>query len=378
MPPSCQPFAGTVFSTLAGAVACSDPDSGDAIARYAVATGPSHGTVQLDGASGSFVYTPDPGYAGDDTFTFVADDTHGATSAPATASLVVANTPTGANVTVHLVDPALGTIDVTFDTVTAPGVTTLSSSATAPSLPSGFALVSGVYFELKTSAGWVPSATVCFPYTGQQPHLLHYDTVAATWVDITDGSLTTASTVCGRTTSFSPFAAVRDTASPSLSVPAGPIVNATGPTGAVVTYTASAVDNSGQAPTVSCAPPSGGMFAIGLTTVTCTAADGAGNTTSRTFTVTVKGAKEQLNELIQKVIAASSLSLTTKARLIGSLQVLVANFDPASPMQTQLVCAALKLFIAAVQSVSGAVLPTALASDWIADATRIRSVLGCR
>src|SRR5262249_1805536 len=56
---------------------------------------------------------------------------------------------------------------------------------------------------------------------------------------------------------------------------------------AVVTYSApTATDNCGT-PTVACAPPSGTAFAKGLTTVTCTATDGAGNTNACSFTVTV-------------------------------------------------------------------------------------------
>jgi hypothetical protein len=46
-------------------------------------------------------------------------------------------------------------------------------------------------------------------------------------------------------------------------------------------------DNSGVPPTVTCADPSGTFFAVGVTTVTCTATDGAGNSASSTFTVTV-------------------------------------------------------------------------------------------
>ena len=48
-----------------------------------------------------------------------------------------------------------------------------------------------------------------------------------------------------------------------------------------------ASDNSGVAPTVTCADPSGTFFGVGVTTVTCTATDGAGNSASSTFTVTV-------------------------------------------------------------------------------------------
>lgn len=68
-----------------------------------------------------------------------------------------------------------------------------------------------------------------------------------------------------------------------------------------MTYDATARDNADPAPTVTCSRPSGSVFPIGTTTVNCTATDRAGNTAGGTFSVTVKGAKEQLNDLIQKV-----------------------------------------------------------------------------
>src|SRR5216684_1018433 len=75
-------------------------------------------------------------------------------------------------------------------------------------------------------------------------------------------------------------------------VPADITTNATSPSGAVVTYASPiAVDESGDSPpaTVSCAPVSGSTFAIGTTTVICTAsdADDTPNTVSQGFTVTV-------------------------------------------------------------------------------------------
>src|SRR5216683_441372 len=69
-------------------------------------------------------------------------------------------------------------------------------------------------------------------------------------------------------------------------------VNATSSSGVSVTYTSpTAVDEAGDSPvaTVACTPASGSTFAIGATTVTCTAtdADDTPNTVSQGFTVTV-------------------------------------------------------------------------------------------
>jgi hypothetical protein len=111
--------------------------------------------------------------------------------------------------------------------------------------------------------------------------------------------------------------------------------------------------------------------------VACTATDHVGNASSGSFHVTVLGAKEQLSRLVKKVIDASKLPPATKTQLVAKLQALVASFDPNKPAQRQAVCSALKLFTAAVHLLSGHGIPGAQAAEWIADANRIRAVLGC-
>ena len=87
------------------------------------------------------------------------------------------------------------------------------------------------------------------------------------------------------TVTFTVF--VNDAISPVLSLPAPAAVEATSPAGAVVTYTATATDNTDGSVPVSCTPASGSTFAVGATTVTCSAHDAAGNTSSGSFAVTV-------------------------------------------------------------------------------------------
>ena len=83
---------------------------------------------------------------------------------------------------------------------------------------------------------------------------------------------------------------VVDSAPPVVTVPATFTVEATGSTGAIVTYTASALDTISGSLEASCSPVSGSIFAIGATTVECTATDPAGNTATASFTVTVSDA----------------------------------------------------------------------------------------
>jgi hypothetical protein len=80
---------------------------------------------------------------------------------------------------------------------------------------------------------------------------------------------------------------VVDTTPPILTLPDAVTVDATGPTGAVVTYAATAQDFvSGRVP-VDCTPVSGATFPLGTTLVPCSATDTAGNRAQGTFAVTV-------------------------------------------------------------------------------------------
>ena len=75
---------------------------------------------------------------------------------------------------------------------------------------------------------------------------------------------------------------------PYITVPAPITAEATGPTGATVTYTATATDSVDGARPVSCTPASGSTFAIATTAVTCTSQDTRGYVSTSTFTVTVR------------------------------------------------------------------------------------------
>jgi hypothetical protein len=80
---------------------------------------------------------------------------------------------------------------------------------------------------------------------------------------------------------------VVDTKPPAISVPAPIRVTTTTKAGKAVAYTASATDVVDGPVTPTCAPPSQSLFAVGTTTVTCSAADRRGNATNASFTVTV-------------------------------------------------------------------------------------------
>lgn len=81
---------------------------------------------------------------------------------------------------------------------------------------------------------------------------------------------------------------VVDTTAPELTVPAGITAEATGPAGAVVSYAVSAADVADAGVDIDCSKASGTTFPITGTSVVCVATDDAGNSTTRTFTVTVE------------------------------------------------------------------------------------------
>ncbi len=160
-----------------------------------------------------------------------------------------------------------------------------------------------------------------------------------------------------------------DTTPPVLTLPQSVSVNATGPNGATVSYTASATDAVDGPVPVTCTPPSGSTFAIGDTTVYCTASDSTGNIASGSFVVHVVGAGGQLADLLAAATnAGPGSALADKVTLAQSY--LAAGNIPAA-------CGALDSFIALANAQSGKKLTAAQASTLVAAARQIESVLGC-
>jgi hypothetical protein len=166
---------------------------------------------------------------------------------------------------------------------------------------------------------------------------------------------------------------VVDTTPPVLTV-ADLTLNATSPAGAPLAaypaVAASASDIADPAPTISCLPVAPFTFPIGTTTVTCIAGDASGNTSAPgSFVVTVKGAAQQTDDLVADVAAAAlpqavATSLEAKLEDLGSL-----------PLAAR--CGRLRAFVNEVRALAGVSIPADTAARWIADAERIRAVLGC-
>jgi uncharacterized protein YjiK len=161
---------------------------------------------------------------------------------------------------------------------------------------------------------------------------------------------------------------VTDTTAPVVTVPGNITTNATSPAGTVVTFHAGASDAVGVT-SLACVPPSGSTFAIGTTTVLCTANDAAGNVGHGSFTVHVKGASEQLTDLLPQVTGVGpGASLADKVKDVRSR---VAANDKAGA------CSGLNDFISEVNAQKGKKITSGQAAAFIAQADNIKAALGC-
>ncbi|HVE98012.1 MAG TPA: HYR domain-containing protein [Mycobacteriales bacterium] len=278
MTPTCQPRSGSTFALGVTPVLCEATDNAgntgsggfsltvvDTIAP--VVTVPADRTAEATGPGGTAV-----------TFTATATDAVAGSPAVTCMPRSGATFPLGVNtVTCTSSDGSNNTGSASFtitvvDTV-APVVAVPADRTVEATGPSG-AVVS--FTASATDAVSGSPATTCNPAGGS--------TFALGTTPVT----CTAADGAGNVGTASFNVTVRDTIAPTLTVPANIVVTATGVSGAVVTYQASATDAVTTSVAAVCSPASGSTFAIGTTTVGCSATDGAGNTTTRSFTVSVR------------------------------------------------------------------------------------------
>jgi hypothetical protein len=179
----------------------------------------------------------------------------------------------------------------------------------------------------------------------------------------------TAKDDAGNTSSATETVTVLDVEAPVFGLSAQSLLefNATSPSGANVSFNTSVTDNVGVT-ALSCEPASGSLFPVGRTTVTCTASDAAGNSSSESFLVSVIGAHEQLFNLLQYVIG---LNLPN-----GTSQPLVNQLRAAYSQDAYGACNKLGDFLSMVQKKSGNI-PNDEKAVMISEATRVMSATGC-
>src|SRR4051812_10958299 len=120
-----------------------------------------------------------------------------------------------------------------------------------------------------------------------------------------------------------------DTTAPVLALPADVAVDASSASGAAVTYSATASDDTDGTVAVSCDHASGSPFPVGTTAVACTATDAAGNAANGTFDVVVRPQPQpqpQPQPDLRAWLAGLGLDAQSSAALREHLdRVLVAN-----------------------------------------------------
>ena len=226
---------------------------------FQVSASPAHGT--LSGSGASLSYTPNADFAGSDSFKFTVRDTGDDSAAPATSAEATVS------ITVN---------DTVRPTITAPPNITVNTGAGATSCGAvvndaalGNATATDNTTNVNVARNGVPSGNV-FP--------VGTTTITYTATDDTGNSAQATQTVT-----------VIDNTAPAINAPM-PTSASAGPTGQAaipnVVATTTANDNCGPV-TLSQSPVAGTMVGVGAHTITITATDAAGNTSTATTTFTV-------------------------------------------------------------------------------------------
>ena len=161
---------------------------------------------------------------------------------------------------------------------------------------------------------------------------------------------------------------VQDTTPPALSLPSDLVTDATSPAGATAVFTVSASDLVDGARPVTCAPASGAVFAIGLTTVSCTSADTRGNVGTGGFTVTVRSAAQIVVDLAAE---AAGVGFGQGGNLLQNALASIASGNTGAS------CGQLGAFINQVQAQAGKKLSVSEAAALVAAANSAKAALGC-
>jgi sugar lactone lactonase YvrE len=134
----------------------------------------------------------------------------------------------------------------------------------------------------------------------------------------------------GASSSCTATVSVVDTTPPAISCPSSISVDASDASGARVSYPLPAASDSCSAVSVICSQPSGGTFAIGATSVGCTATDASNNAASCSFTVTVTSPRDTARDVLNQMLSLRA-TVTNKRdgkKLDNAIKQLTDSLDP--------------------------------------------------
>ncbi|WP_168734685.1 HYR domain-containing protein [Deinococcus sp. KSM4-11] len=306
-PVNCTPNSGSTFALGTTTVNCNATDtaSNTSTGSFTVtvkdSTAPTLGahagiTAEATGPAGAAVtYTaPAASDAVDGSPTVTCLPASGTTFALGTTSVAC----TAKDASGNMSPPS--TFSVTVQDTTAPAITGVPADITVNAANASGAVVT---YVTPTASDLVDGArtVTCTPASGS--------TFPIGSTTVTCKSADSRGNSASKTFAVN----VRDTVPPVLSLPANIVTNTAANGQAIVNFTATANDAvSGPAP-VTCTPPSGSTFNVGVNTVTCTAKDAAGNQATGTFTVTVRYAFDgfyqpiDMNGVLNSVKAGSAI-----------------------------------------------------------------------
>ena len=169
------------------------------------------------------------------------------------------------------------TIDLTFDSATVPGDGAADASgASIGPVPANWAATGCTTPPQSLPANGPSTVSLTMPSTAGDNQ-----DFTLMWARTGSGGLSGMTALTFRVD-------VLGNTPPTLHLPGDLVAEATGPTGAVVTFSATATDaEDSPPPSVTCTPASGSTFPIGTTTVKCSTKDSGGLTDSGSFHVTV-------------------------------------------------------------------------------------------
>jgi len=136
----------------------------------------------------------------------------------------------------------------------------------------------------------------------------------------------------GESSSATVTVAIVDTTPPVLTCPTNVTAEFQDEHGATVTYLLTAIDDCQGTVVPGSVPPSGSLFPIGTTAVSCTGTDSVGNADSCAFTVTVLGARGVKSNVLAELIAlraSTTLDESFAAKFDDAILHLQNSLDPA-------------------------------------------------
>jgi hypothetical protein len=278
---SCSPVSGSTFVKGTTSVVCTATDAAGLTATCSFTVTVNDTEAPVLACPGDVVQGNASGYVV--TYSHSASDNcPGVTSScsPASGStFALGTTPVICSALDASSNPGSCTFTVTINDTTAPSITCPADVVACNDAGACNAVVNyGAVSGSDDVDGTI--LAVCAPASG------------STFVKGTTPVICTVTDSANNSSSCGFNVTVNDCEAPVVSVPANQTVaNDAGQCSAVVTYAASASDNC-DAVTVVCAPASGLTFAKGVTTVNCSATDGAGKTGTASFTVTVNDTEQ--------------------------------------------------------------------------------------